>query len=64
MGHKREVIRQVEFDYDGEHYTAQVWSTKSGKSKAEKWSDDELIEHKKMMIDRFKLHKIKPRNIL
>ncbi len=64
MGFKQEVIRQVEFDYQGEHYTAQVWSTKSGKSQAEKWSDEELIARKKSLIDRFKLHKIKPRNIL
>ena len=64
MGHKRQVIRQVEFDYDGEHYIVKVWSTRCGDSKAEKSSDDELIEHKKKMIDKFKQYKIKISNIL
>ena len=62
MGHKREVIRQVEFDYDGEHYTAQVWSTKSGKSKAEKWSDEELIDRENAYNVAY--GKIKVNNIL
>jgi hypothetical protein len=54
-----EVLRTVEFEYEGDRYRAKVWSTKRGDSKAEQMTDEQIIEHKKRQIDRFKLHKIK-----
>lgn len=64
MGHQRRIVKSVEFEYQGDRYRADVWSTKRGDSQAERWSDEELIASKKSLIDRFKLHKIKLRNIL
>lgn len=59
MGYKRQIVKSVEFEYDGERYLAEVYSTKRGDSKAEQYSDEELIADRKKMIDKFKIHKIK-----
>lgn len=59
MGHQRQIVKSVEFEYQGDRYRADVWSTKRGDSKAERWTDEELINSRKKIIDKFKLHKIK-----
>ena len=48
----KEIKKTIEFEYNGETHTIVVRRTPRENSRAERMSDEELIAHKKNMIDR------------
>ena len=48
----KEIKKTIEFTHNGESHTIVVRKSYQENSKAERMSDDELIAHKKNMIDR------------
>ena len=48
----KEIKKTIDFEYNGETQTIVVRKSHQGNSRAERMSDEELIAHKKNMIDR------------
>ena len=48
----KEIKKTIDFEYNGQSHTIVVRRTHQENSRAEKATDDELIAHKKNMIDR------------
>lgn len=48
----KEIKKTIDFEYNGQTHTIVVRKSHQGNSKAERMTDDELIAHKKNMIDR------------
>lgn len=48
----KEIKKTIDFQYNGESHTIVVRRTHQENSRAERMTDDELIAHKKNMIDR------------
>jgi hypothetical protein len=48
----KEIKKTIDFEYNGETHTIVVRRTHQENSRAERMSDEELIAHKKNMIDR------------
>jgi hypothetical protein len=48
----KEIKKTIDFEYNGETHTIVVRKSHQENSRAERMTDDELIAHKKNMIDR------------
>mgnify|MGYP003117055170 CR=1 FL=1 len=48
----KEIKKTIDFEYNGVSYTIVVRKSHQENSKAERMTDEELIAHKKNMIDR------------
>ena len=48
----KEIKKTIDFEYNGETHTIVVRKSHQGNSRAERMTDEELIAHKKNMIDR------------
>lgn len=48
----KEIKKTIDFEYNGETHTIVVRKSHQENSRAERMSDEELIAHKKNMIDR------------
>tara|TARA_R100001163_G_scaffold24407_1_gene20264 strand:- start:819 stop:1001 length:183 start_codon:yes stop_codon:yes gene_type:complete len=59
----KEIKKTIDFEYNGETHTIVVRKSHQENTRAERMTDDELIAHKKNMIDRMikfknsKIHK-------
>ena len=48
----KEIKKTIDFEYNGQTHTIVVRKSHQGNSRAERMTDEELIAHKKNMIDR------------
>ena len=48
----KEIKKTIDFEYNGETHTIVVRKSHQENTRAERMTDDELIAHKKNMIDR------------